>query len=455
MRPEVLEQIKVLVREKHAGSRKDGWVYGKLKQAFDLQPDELDQLAAALGFKYGWNPTVKDILEKQWQPYEAALGKPMIIVPVFSVCALGDSWLWAAWQNSQQADAFLGKTEKVVESDCYFYSEAPSKDAAIQMARKLLGPYAKQISSEWAEAVGKCIHEKSDQGRVQSQATTDNAPRQTERSNAADPLNSLIGLDDVKSTVKEIINIAKVAQMQLQAGLKAPQITRHLVFTGNPGTGKTTVARIIGEIYRNLGVLSKGHFVEVDRTGLVGQYLGHTAPKTTQVVESALGGVLFIDEAYSLVPLEGKDIYGQEAISTLLKLMEDHRENLVVIVAGYKEEMSRFIESNPGLKSRFSRSIHFRDYSPMELVEIFRIRCNENGYLFSEMTLEKVHHLASQFELRIGELGNGRFVRNIFDRCIANQCNRLAIIESPTKEALKTFLPDDIPTQDQLQQFLV
>jgi SpoVK/Ycf46/Vps4 family AAA+-type ATPase len=270
-----------------------------------------------------------------------------------------------------------------------------------------------------------------------------------------DQLHSLTGLSAVKSTVQELVNIAKVAQMQLQAGIKAPAITRHLVFTGNPGTGKTTVARILGEIYKNLGVLSKGHFAEVDRADLVAEYLGQTAPKTAKVVESALGGVLFIDEAYSLVPDGRGDMYGQEAINTLLKMMEDHREDLVVIVAGYKDEMSRFINSNPGLKSRFSRSIHFEDYSASELTEIFKVRCEQHGYLLSDNTLNSVQDLAKQFETQIGELGNGRFVRNIFDRCVAIQCNRLAALTKPSKKDLKTFLPADIPTHGQLAQYLV
>jgi stage V sporulation protein K len=237
--------------------------------------------------------------------------------------------------------------------------------------------------------------------------------------------------------------------------MKSPAITRHIVFTGNPGTGKTTIARILGDIYKNLGVLSKGHFVEVDRSNLVAQYLGQTAPKTLAVVESALGGVLFIDEAYSLVPDGQSDIFGQEAVNTLLKMMEDYREDLVVVVAGYKGEMSRFIDSNPGLKSRFSRSIHFDDYSPSELTEIFKVRCEQYGYLFSEETLKSIHDLVEQFESQVGELGNGRFVRNIFDRFIANQCNRLAVLGKPTVEELKTFLPTDIPTHEQLQQSLI
>lgn len=369
--------------------------------------------------------------------------------PVFSVCASSSSWLWAAWNNQDHAYIFLKKPEKQLTIDCLFFAEAPSKEAAIKTAHNLLGPYLTQIGDEWAEEVCKAIGKKPCINAAQPEVVTD------ELQKCIAQLHLLTGLNAVKSAVQELVNIAKVAQMQTQAGIKAPSITRHLVFTGNPGTGKTTVARILGEIYKNLGVLSKGNFIEVDRTDLVAEYLGQTAPKTAEVVKSALGGVLFIDEAYSLVPDGRGDMYGQEAVNTLLKMMEDHRENLVIIVAGYKEEMSRFIESNPGLKSRFARSIHFDDYSPSELAEIFKVRCEQHGYLFSNKTLESVHHLVSQFEAQIGKLGNGRFMRNIFDRCVANQCNRLAVLAKPSKDDLKTFLPSDVPTYEQLAQYLL
>lgn len=369
--------------------------------------------------------------------------------PVFSICASDGSWLWAAWNSTQDAYAFLEKPEKNLATDCLFYAEAPSRETAIKTAHSLLGTHIKQIGSEWAAEVCKVIDKKPHTNTDEHEIVTDQLQQ------CLDQLHSLTGLSVVKSTVQELVNIAKVAQMQAQAGMKAPAITRHLVFTGNPGTGKTTVARILGEIYNKLGVLSKGHFVEVDRTDLVAEYLGQTAPKTAKVVESALGGVLFIDEAYSLVPDGRGDIYGQEAINTLLKMMEDHREDLVIIVAGYNGEMSRFINSNPGLKSRFARAVSFEDYSPSELTEIFKVRCEQHGYLFSDKTLDAVQHLVKQFEEQIGELGNGRFVRNIFDRCIASQCNRLAALTKPSKQDLKTLLPTDIPTREQLAQYLL
>jgi stage V sporulation protein K len=379
--------------------------------------------------------------------------------PVFSVCRSDSSWIWAAWNSTKDAYAFLEKSEKNLSVDCLFYAEAPSQETAIKTARKLLGNHIKQIDHEWAAEVCKVIERKPhiDSLVLKKKAHIDNLREEIndELQKALDQLHCLTGLSAVKSTVQELVNIAKVAQMQIQAGIKAPTITRHLVFTGNPGTGKTTVARVLGEIYKNLGVLSKGHFIEVDRSNLVAEYLGQTAPKTSKVVESALGGVLFIDEAYSLVPDGRSDIFGQEAINTLLKMMEDYREDLVVVVAGYKGEMSRFIDSNPGLKSRFSRSVHFEDYSPSELTEIFKVGCEQHGYLYSENTLESVRNLVNQFEHQVGELGNGRFVRNIFDRCIAIQCNRLAALTQLTKEDLKTFLPVDIPTHEQLKQALL
>lgn len=371
------------------------------------------------------------------------------ISPAFSVCPSGNSWLWAAWNSSEDAYAFLKKTDKDLTMDCLFYAEASSKEAAKKTAEKLLGVYLQELDSRFAAAVCKELAHTSKIDSNQPEMVIDDLNQYLNQ------LHELIGLSTVKSTVQELVNMAKVAQMKAQAGIKAPAITRHLVFTGNPGTGKTTVARILGNIYKNLGVLSKGHFIEVDRSDLVGEYLGHTAPKTAKVVESALGGILFIDEAYSLVPEGRQDSFAQEAINTLLKMMEDHRDDLVVIVAGYKEEMSRFINSNPGLKSRFSRSIHFADYSVSELTEIFKLNCEQHGYVISEKALEAFSRLVNQFEPQIGELGNGRFVRNIFDRCIAIQSNRLAALSHPSTEELKTFLSEDIPTHEQMVQSLV
>jgi stage V sporulation protein K len=374
--------------------------------------------------------------------------------PVFSICKRNDSWLWAAWEDNIKAYDFLQKPSKVVELDCLFWSFARSENDALLSARKLLGNSAQRVDNDFAISVAQTLYDRpnSDKSEPKNLSNLDIAPQSN--SKPLDLLESLTGLDGVKLTVKELVNIAKVTQMQAQIGMKVPALTRHLVFTGNPGTGKTTVARIIGDIYQDLGILSQGQFVEVDRSSLVASYVGQTAPKTMKVIESALGGVLFIDEAYSLVPDGREDPFGQEAINTLLKLMEDHRDNLVVIVAGYQDEMSRFINSNPGLKSRFSRSIHFEDYDPVELTEIFKLLCNKNSYVIDDVILSTFRELVSEFTDRIGELGNGRFVRNIFDRCIANQCNRLAAMFKPAPEDLKTFLAEDIPDRSQLIQYL-
>ena len=203
-------------------------------------------------------------------------------------------------------------------------------------------------------------------------------------------LNSLTGLDDVKKDVNSLINLLQIRKIREERGMKQIPMSLHLVFSGNPGTGKTTVARLLAKIYYNLGVLTKGHLVEVDRSGLVGGYVGQTAIKVQEVIQKSLGGILFIDEAYSLTANKGENDYGLEAVDTLLKGMEDHRDDLVVIVAGYPDLMNEFLNSNPGLRSRFNKFINFADYNPKELVDIFKNMCNKSGYSATEECIEYV-----------------------------------------------------------------
>ncbi len=252
-------------------------------------------------------------------------------------------------------------------------------------------------------------------------------------------LDDLTGLAGVKAEIHRQTAILRVDALRTKAGLKSPTITRHLVFTGNPGTGKTTVARLVGGIYKAIGLLSKGQLVEVDRSELVAGYLGQTAIKTAEVAAKAYGGVLFIDEAYSL----NGDQYGEEAVNTLVKEMEDHRDDLVVIVAGYPEPMSDFIDNNPGLASRFRTTIEFEDYTDEELRSIFASMAAKSDYDLGEGCLDEFDRLLA-LQLRDETFGNGRYVRNILEAAIGRHAWRLREVTEPTLEQLRSLLPVDL-----------
>lgn len=256
-------------------------------------------------------------------------------------------------------------------------------------------------------------------------------------------LDGYIGLDAVKKEVRNLINMVTVYQMREKNGLPNADLSLHMVFSGNPGTGKTTVARIMARIYHALGILSKGQLVEVDRSGLVAGYVGQTAIKTSKVIEQALGGVLFIDEAYALNGRAEND-FGQEAIDTILKAMEDHRDDLVVIVAGYDGLMDDFIHSNPGLESRFNRFLHFDDYTTDEMMQIFQMQCKKGCYTLEGQAGEMVRDFIQEENTNSIAFGNARGVRNIFEQILVNQANRLAGMEYPTKEDLMKITAVDV-----------
>ena len=273
----------------------------------------------------------------------------------------------------------------------------------------------------------------------------ENSGKKNKRGEAESELKSLIGLGSVKESIESLSNFIKIQQKRKVQGHKSMNLSYHCVFVGNPGTGKTTVARLLASIYKDLGVLKSGHLVEVDRSDLVGEYVGQTAIKTDKVIDSAIDGVLFIDEAYTLATGNNMD-YGNEAIATLLKRMEDERERLVVILAGYPENMHHFIDSNPGLQSRFSRYIEFEDYSAEELEKIFELNVYKNDYKLSPEALQVLRDELSKAVInKDDKFGNARYVRNLFEHAIENQANRLASMSRVEDEKLSIIEAEDIP----------
>lgn len=298
-------------------------------------------------------------------------------------------------------------------------------------------PVAPETPSREAAAVKKIIKlpEDNEENTLKSANNLDKLLKE---------LDGLVGLEAVKEEVRSLINLIKVRALRKKHNLPIMDMSFHMVFTGNPGTGKTTVARLIAGIYRELGVLSKDILVETDRSGLVAGYVGQTALKVKEVVGRAIGGVLFIDEAYSLANQCSND-FGDEAIETLVKLMEDHRDDLVVIVAGYKDEMQKFLKSNTGLTSRFNKFITFEDYSDNELIEILASMASKAGFNFEEEAIErcrqKVTGMSAQEKK---EFGNARGIRNLFERIVVNQANRLSGVSDPDIDMLTKITTEDV-----------
>lgn len=262
-------------------------------------------------------------------------------------------------------------------------------------------------------------------------------------------INALVGMDNIKEEIKSFINFVSIRGERDKRKLPVTPLSLHAVFYGPPGTGKTTIARLLGRVYKALGLLSSGHLIETDRAGLVAGYVGQTAIKTDELVVKAKDGVLFIDEAYTLAPENSANDFGRESIDTILKRMEDMREGFAVIAAGYTDEMERFINSNPGLKSRFSRYFYFNHYTPEELVKIFRIFADNVEFKLSEEAETKLKELISYFyDRRSKSFGNARFVRNVFDKIVQNQADRLSKITALTNELLCEVTAEDIPLKE-------
>lgn len=328
--------------------------------------------------------------------------------------------------------------------------EEHSKSATIALLKRIFksidNPIYKIEAKCAAQLVNSSLIEFYGYSTIQEicKPTTDADDDKRTLQDLLDELDALVGLEKVKRKVQDLIIYQKVQKLRREKNLHATKTTLHLAFTGNPGTGKTTVARIVGRIYKKIGLLSKGHFIEVSRTDLIAGYQGQTALKVKKVIEQAKGGVLFIDEAYSITENDHSDSYGRECLTELTKALEDYRDDLVVIVAGYTEPMKKFFESNPGLKSRFNTFIEFDDYNSAELDKILLSMCRNNDYVLEDKAKEKIHsYFEQQISAKDENFANGRLVRNLYDDLVMNHARRVIKMDNPSSADLSTIKAED------------
>ena len=342
------------------------------------------------------------------------------------------------WALLTDIERWLTTSQQIGEELASGVAERLGKKPVSQKSQAVpCSPSSDEVSKKH-NAEHEVMHESNDEGLVGDRCDKETSPEEQIKA-----IESLVGLATVKNEVEDLVAFLKVQDIRRRKNMGVNEISRHLVFYGNPGTGKTTVARLLSKIYASLGFLSKGHLVETDRSGMVAGFVGQTAIKTREACERALGGVLFIDEAYTLAGKEQD--YGQEAIDTLLKFMEDNRDDLVVVVAGYPDKMAGFLDSNPGIRSRFTRFMNFQDYSPEELSSIFSGFCKDGGFTLSDGASAKARGIfEEQYVQRDKNFGNARFARNLFEQCLVRHARRITKVSDITDRMLTTLEEADV-----------